>query len=169
MMKRVLIPVLAIAAASVAVPVIAQDHGRQDRDRYERNDRDDHDRYERNDRDDHGRYERNDRDDHDRYDRNDRDDRRDRAHRYENHGRWQSIAQRKYQLDRRIEVGLRNGSLSRREASRLQIQLNSLVRLERNYMRAGLTRWERSDLDPPYDRLAVQVHIERRDRDNRRW
>jgi hypothetical protein len=133
MMKKALIPVLAIAAASVAVPAAAQNHDRYDR--YERNDRD-------------------------RYDRGDR---------YENHGRWQSIAQRKYQLDRRIDVGLRNRSLSRREASRLQVQLNSLVRLERRYMRGGLTRWERNDLDRRYDRLAVQVRMERRDRDNRRW
>lgn len=135
MMKKALIPVLAIAAASVAVPAMAQDYGRHDRDRYERYDR---------------------------------DDRRDRGDRYENQGRWQSIAQRKYQLDRRIDVGLRNGSLSRREASRLSIALNSLVRLERNYMRGGLTRWERSDLDRRYDRLAVQIRAERRDRDNRR-
>jgi hypothetical protein len=142
MMKKALIPVLAIAAASVAVPAAAQNYDR-------------HDRYERNDRD--------------RSDRGDRDDRYDRGDRHENHGRWQSIAQRKYQLDRRIDVGLRNGSLSRREASRLQVQLNSLIRLERNYMRGGLTRWERSDLDRRYDRLAVQVRIERRDRDNRRW
>ncbi|HEY0598902.1 hypothetical protein [Brevundimonas sp.] len=135
-MKKALIPVLAIAAASVAVPAIAQDYGRYDRDRYERNDRDD------------------------RYDRGDR---------YENHGRWQSISQRKYQLDRRIEVGLRNGSLSRREASRLGGELNALVRLERTYLRGGLTRWERSDLDRRYDRLAVQIRAERRDRDNRRY
>ncbi len=141
MMKKALIPVLAIAAASVAVPAAAQSYDRHDR----------YDRYERNDRD--------------RYDR----DRHDRGDRYETYGRWQSIAQRKYQLDRRIDVGIRNGQLSRREASRLQVQLNSLVRLERNYMRGGLTRWERNDLDRRYDRLAVQVRIERRDRDNRRW
>ena len=139
MMKKALIPVLAIAAASVAVPAAAQNYDRHDRnDRYEQNDRDRHDR-------------------------------RDRGDRYENHGRWESIAQRKYQLDRRIDVGIRNGQLSRREASRLQVQLNSLVRLERSYMRGGLTRWERNDLDRRYDRLAVQVRIERRDRDNRRW
>lgn len=126
MMKKALIPVLAIAAASVAVPAMAQNYDRQDR-----------------------------------YDRGDR---------YEqNHGGWQSISQRKFQLDRRIDVGLRNGSLSRREASRLQTQLNSLIRLERNYMRGGLTRWERTDLDRRYDRLAVQVRMERRDRDNRRY
>ena len=137
MMKKALIPVLAIAAASVAVPAAAQNYDRYDR--YERNDR------------------------------HDRDDRRDRGDRYENHGRWQSISQRKYQLDRRIDVGMRNGSLSRREARGLQTQLNALIRLERNYMRGGLTRWERNDLDRRYDRLAVQVRIERRDRDNRRW
>jgi len=148
MMKKALIPVLAIAAASVAVPAAAQNYDRYDR---------------------HDRYERNDRDRHDRYDRRDRDDRHDRGDRYQNHGRWQSIAQRKYQLDRRIDVGIRNGQLSRREAVRLQAQLNSLVRLERSYMRGGLTRWERNDLDRRYDRLAVQVRIERRDRDNRRW
>lgn len=126
MMKKALIPVLAIAAASVAVPAAAQNY-----DRYERHDRGD-------------RYE-------------------------QNRGGWQSISQRKFQLDRRIDVGLRNGSLSRREASRLQAALNSLVRLERSYLRGGLTRWERNDLDRRYDRLAVQVRIERRDRDNRRW
>ena len=122
MMKKALIPVLAIAAASVAVPASAQNYDRHDR----------HDRYE------------------------------------QNRGGWQSISNRKYQLDRRIDVGLRNGSLSRREAGRLSAELNALVRLERSYMRGGLTRWERSDLDRRYDRLAVQIRIERRDRDNRR-
>lgn len=128
MMKKALIPLLAIAAASVAVPAAAQNYDRQDR-----------------------------------YDRHDRGDRYE-----QNYGNWQSISQRKYQLDRRIDNGLRNGSLSRREATRLKSELNSLVRLERSYVRGGLTRWERSDLDRRYDRLAVQVRMERRDNDNRR-
>jgi hypothetical protein len=137
MMKKALIPLLAIAAASVAVPAMAQSHDRHDRN--------------------------------DRYERQDRDDRHDRGDRYEqNRGGWQSISNRKFQLDRRIDVGLRNGSLSRREANRLKVELNSLVRLERNYMRGGLTRWERSDLDRRYDRLSMQVRMERRDNDNRR-
>ena len=123
MMKKALIPVLAIAAASVAVPAAAQNYDRYDR----------HDRYE------------------------------------QNRGGWQSISNRKHQLDRRIDVGQRNGQLSRREASRLKSELNSLVRLERSYLRGGLTRWERSDLDRRYDRLAQQVRSERRDRDDRRW
>ena len=122
MMKKALIPVLAIAAASLAVPAMAQNYDRHDRgDRYE-----------------------------------------------QNHGGWQAISQRKYQLDRRIDNGLRNGALSRREATRLKSELNGLVRLERGYLRGGLTRWERSDLDRRYDRLAVQVRMERRDNDNRR-
>ena len=122
MMKKALIPVLAIAAASVAVPAAAQNYDRYDR----------HDRYE------------------------------------QNRGGWQSISNRKHQLDRRIDVGMRNGSLSRREGRRLENALHQLVRLERNYMRGGLTRWERNDLDRRYDRLAVEVRMERRDRDNRR-
>jgi hypothetical protein len=123
MMKKALIPVLAIAAASVAVPAMAQNHNRHDRgDRYE-----------------------------------------------QNHGGWQAISNRKFQLDRRIDVGLRNGSLSRREATRLKAELNSLVRLERSYLRGGLTRWERTDLDRRYDHLSVQVRMERRDNDNRRY
>jgi hypothetical protein len=121
MMKKALIPVLAIAAASVAVPAAAQAYGPARGPAY-----------------------------------------------VQNHGGWQSISQRKFQLDRRIDVGLRNGALSRREARGLQSQLNSLIRLERNYMRGGLTRWERNDLDRRYDRLAVQVRMGRRDRDNRR-
>ena len=87
----------------------------------------------------------------------------------QNQGGWQSITQRKINLDRRIDVGLRNGSLSRREANRLQVELNALVRLERGYLRGGLTRWERSDLDRRYDLLSAQVRAERRDRDNRRY
>ena len=123
MMKKALIPMLAIAAASVAVPAAAQNYDRHDRgDRYE-----------------------------------------------QNRGGWQSISNRKHQLDRRINVGLRNGSLSRREGRRLENELNRLVRLERSYLRGGLTRWERNDLDRRYDRLAAEVRNERRDRDNRRW
>ena len=121
MMKKMIIPALALAAASVAVPSMAAPAAQQ------------------------------------------------RAPAYaQNHGAWQSISQRKYNLDRRIDVGLRNGQLSRREATRLKAELNSLVRLERSYLRGGLTRWERTDLDRRYDRLAVQVRAERRDHDNRR-
>lgn len=96
-------------------------------------------------------------------------DRHDRGDRYEqNHGGWQSISQRKYNLDRRIDQGVRNRSLSMREATRLKGELNSLVRLEYRYQRGGLSQWERRDLDSRYDRLSRQVRSERNDRDNRR-
>jgi hypothetical protein len=98
------------------------------------------------------------------HDRNGRD-----GPRYEqNHRGWQPIAQRKYQLDQRIDVGARNGQLSRREATRLRTELNALVRLEYSYQRGGLSLRERQELDRRYDRLSQQVRAERRDRDNRR-
>ncbi len=141
-MKKFLIPALALAAASVAVPAMAQSYGHQDRDgrgRYEQ------DRGGRHDDDRGGRYE---------------NDRR---------GNWQNISQRKYQLDRRIDQGERNRQLSRREATRLRYELNALVNLERNYMRGGLSYRERAELDRRYDRLSMQVRAERRDHDNRRY
>ena len=149
MMKKFLIPALALAAASVAVPAMAQNYGPQDRDgrggyEQDRGGRYDHDRG--------GRYE-NDRGGH--WD-NDRG------------GNWQNISNRKYQLDRRIDRGERNGSLSRREATRLRYELNALVYLERSYSRGGLSYRERAELDRRYDRLAMQVRAERRDRDNYR-
>ena len=141
-MKKFLIPAIALAAASVAVPAMAQNYGPQHRD-------DRGGRYEQ----DHGdRYEQ------DRSDRHERD----------NRGGWQSISQRKYQLDRRIDRGERNGQLSRREATRLRYDLTALVRLERSYIQGGLSYRERADLDRRYDWLAMQVRAERRDRDDYR-
>ena len=94
----------------------------------------------------------------------------DRGDRYERDFRgWQSIAQRKYNLDRRIDVGIRNGQLSRREATRLRYELDRLVRLEYRYQRGGLSWRERQELDRRYDQLSRQVRHERRDRDGRRW
>jgi len=123
-MKKLLIPALAVAVASAALPAAAQSYDR------------------------HGP---------------------SRGHGYEQDYRgWNSISQRKYNLDRRIDQGIRNHQLSRREASRLQDELNSLVRLERSYMRGGLTRWERQDLDRRYDRLSAKVRYERNDHNGRR-
>ncbi|WP_439472613.1 hypothetical protein [Brevundimonas sp.] len=94
----------------------------------------------------------------------------DNGPRYEqNYRGWQPIAQRKHNLDRRIDVGARNGQLSRREATRLRTELNALVRLEYSYQRGGLSARERADLDRRYDNLSRQVREERRDRDNRRY
>ena len=90
------------------------------------------------------------------------------AYQQAQYGNWQNLNQRKANLDRRIDVGLRNGALSRREATRLRSEFGQLLRLESNYRRGGLTQWERNDLDRRFDRLSAQVRSERRDRDNRR-
>lgn len=95
---------------------------------------------------------------------------RDRGDRHEqswDHG-WDRIDRRFERLDHRIDQGLRNGQLSRREAVRLRADFRQLVRLEQRYSRGGLNRWERQDLDTRFDRLRVQVRYERRDRDDRR-
>lgn len=84
------------------------------------------------------------------------------------YGSWQSINARQANLDRRIDQGVRSGQISRREATRLRGEFNSLLRLEANYRRGGLTAWERTDLDRRFDRLSAQVRNERHDRDNRR-
>lgn len=84
------------------------------------------------------------------------------------YGSWQSINARQANLDRRIDQGVRNGQLSRREATRLRGEINSILRLEANYRRGGLTAWERQDLDRRFDRLSAQIRYERRDYDNRR-
>ncbi|MBP8063152.1 MAG: hypothetical protein KAY29_04720 [Brevundimonas sp.] len=130
-MKKFLIPAIALAAASVAVPAMAQNHGPQPYGG--------------------GRYE------------------QDRGRHDDRGGAWQNISQRKFQLDRRIDQGERSRQLSRREATRLRTELNALVRLERTYMRGGLSLRERAELDRRYDRLSVQVRAERRDNDNRRY
>lgn len=152
-MKKFLIPAIALAAASLAVPAMAQNH----QDQY-RGDRDDRGRYEQDYRGDRG----------DRYEQDYRGDRGDRYER-DNRGGWQSISQRKYQLDRRIDRGERNRQLSRREAGRLRAELNQLVRLEYSYMRGGLSFRERAELDRRYDRLSAEVRAERRDYDDRRY
>lgn len=83
---------------------------------------------------------------------------------------WQPIHRRVANLDRRIDQGVRNGALTRREASGLRAELNALVRLERQYSRNGLSRQEVRDLDHRFDRLSQRVRIERRDRNTRgRW
>ena len=95
-------------------------------------------------------------------------DRNDNRGYSQNYGGWQSINVRQANLDRRIDQGVRNGQLSRREATRVRSEFNALLRLEAGYRRGGLTAWERSDLDRRFDRLSASIREERRDRDNRR-
>ena len=74
-------------------------------------------------------------------------------------------ADRVERLDQRIDMGIRNGSLDRREAWRLKGDLRETARLETRYSRDGLSRWERADLDRRFDRIGAQIRVERHDRD----
>lgn len=83
---------------------------------------------------------------------------------------WQSINDRQDRLDERIDNGVRNGSLTRREAVQLRAEFNDLARLEARYRSTnGLSRSERADLDMRFDRLSQRIRYERNDRDDRGW
>lgn len=79
-------------------------------------------------------------------------------------GRY-NLNQRQEQLNTRIELGIRNGSLSRSEARQLRREANDIARLEARYRIGGLSGWERADLDRRFDRLDAQVRHDRHDRD----
>jgi hypothetical protein len=76
---------------------------------------------------------------------------------------WISINQRQAQLDHRIDQGVRNGSLNRREAYRLRGEFSQIARLEARYRVNGLSGWERADLDRRFDSLSAQIRAERHD------
>lgn len=78
---------------------------------------------------------------------------------------FQSLNQRQQRLDWRIERGLRDGSLTRREARRLREEFREIAYLEARYRADGLSGWERADLDRRFDRLEYLVRRERRDDD----
>ena len=78
---------------------------------------------------------------------------------------WQSVNQRQAQIERRIDQGIRNGSLSRREAVNLRGEFRQL---EQRYRRSnGLSMQERRDLDRRMDALAHKVRVDRHDRNGR--
>ena len=72
------------------------------------------------------------------------------------------------QLEQRIERGAQRGALDRREALRLRQDFRMLVRLDGQYRRDGLSRWEFQDLSRRVDALQARIRFERRD-DDRRW
>jgi hypothetical protein len=83
---------------------------------------------------------------------------------------WQSINQRQANLDQRIDVGVRNGSLTRNEASRLRAEFRDLTRLEARYRSSyGLSNAERRDLDRRFDALSARIRYERHDNQDRNW
>lgn len=81
---------------------------------------------------------------------------------YHDRGHWMPIEVRFERLDRRIDMGVRKGQLTRREAYRLRSEFQRIANLEHRYSRNGLSRWERADLDRRFDALASRVRYERR-------
>lgn len=83
---------------------------------------------------------------------------------------WQTVNQRQQQLDRRIDQGVRNGALTRNEATQLRTEFRSLDRLERQYRRSGgaFTARERADLNRRFDALSTRIKIQKHDRQHRR-
>ena len=150
-----LLPVTALSAA--AAPALAQDHTRGPYDRRGDStygdDRGGNDRVA-YDRDGRG------------YDRS--DDRVDGRYGQQ----YGSDMRARYQrIESQIQRGLRNRTISYREADRLNQQLRSLKLVDRQYRMSGgrLTRWEQRDLEQRADRLEMQLRRERRDGDNRRY
>lgn len=81
------------------------------------------------------------------------------------------------QLQTRINVGLRNGSLTQREATKLQSELNQLTSMEARMRANGLSQRERSILNSKLMQLSNNVNRELNDfqkrrvgyRNNHRW
>ncbi len=81
---------------------------------------------------------------------------------------WQSVNERQANLDRRIDMGVRNGQITRNEAQRLRAEFRQIASLEHRYRRTegGLSAWERRDLDRRFDTLSAKIRYERNDRDH---
>ena len=73
------------------------------------------------------------------------------------------------QLQRRIQVGIQRGTISRQEAVYLRDSFRQLNRLERQYSRGGLNRGERQDLQQRVQQLQRQIQLAERNRDGRGW
>ncbi len=82
-----------------------------------------------------------------------------------------SIDARQAMLSQRIAVGQRNGTITRREAMRLNAELREIDRAEWSFRRSGsgLTGHEIAQLEVRLDRLAAMVRIDRNDRENRQF
>lgn len=80
---------------------------------------------------------------------------------------WGNVNQMQVRLDQRIDVGLRNGSLTRSEADRMRAEFRQIVLLEAQYSRNGLSSSERADLSRRLDVLDQRVRMATDDNDER--
>lgn len=83
-------------------------------------------------------------------------------------GRRLGVDDRQARIAQRIERGVHNGDLTRREARQLERQLASTEQKERAFESDGrLNRRERAELQQDLDQLAQRLRFERRDNDRR--
>lgn len=86
--------------------------------------------------------------------------------RYEH--RWDgahAINARQAEAWRRIQLGLRTGALTPREADRLRAELRQIEHREAGFRQRGLTPRERADLDRRMDNLEWNIARQAHDRD----
>ena len=77
---------------------------------------------------------------------------------------WNPISYRDRQIQARINAGMRDRTISPQEAAHLREQFHDLLRVEAQYMRAGMNRFEQADLNRRYDQLNYRITAEIRDR-----
>lgn len=70
---------------------------------------------------------------------------------------WQGDRSTSGQLQARFDAGVQSGAISRREAMPLRAQLRQFMQLERQYSRAGFTRWERNALQARSSNLTMNI------------
>jgi hypothetical protein len=81
---------------------------------------------------------------------------------------WLAINLRQTMLDRRIDQGVRDGTLTRAESMRLRREFQQIAALEQRYRATGgLQGWERTDLDRRFDNLSAQIRVQRADSQTR--
>ncbi len=66
-------------------------------------------------------------------------------------------------MEHRINQGVRDGSLTWREARELRRRVNRARRVEYRYERHGVQRWERRALDRRLDRVSNEIWRQRHD------
>ena len=79
------------------------------------------------------------------------------------------IEARTDQLQRRLQVGIQRGTISRREADYLRDGFRQLSRLERQYSRGGLDRNERQFLQQRLQQLQQEIQAAERNRGDGNW
>jgi len=80
---------------------------------------------------------------------------------------WDRSGFRDNSIEQRIDRGVRDGSLTGREARNLRDQLEQIHRLEWRYGRDGVSSREARDLDRRYAELNQKLRFERHDGDRR--